>query len=42
MLVRMKGLVKRGGVWLCRLEVPQRLRSIIGSREVNVRSAVAI
>src|SRR5688500_10724454 len=35
MLVRMKGLVKRGGVWLYRREVPLRLRSIIGSREVK-------
>ena len=35
MLVRMKGLVKRGGVWLYRREVPKRLRSIIGSREVK-------
>lgn len=35
MLVRMKGLVKRGGVWLYRREVPRRLRSIIGSREVK-------
>lgn len=34
MLVRMKGLVKRGGVWLYRREVPRRLRSIIG-REVK-------
>jgi hypothetical protein len=30
MLVRMKALVKRGGVWLYRREVPSRLRSIIG------------
>ena len=35
MLVRMNGLVKRGGVWQYRREVPLRLRSIIGSREVK-------
>jgi len=35
MPVRMNGLVKRGGVWQYRLEVPPRLRSIIGSREVK-------
>jgi integrase len=35
MLVRMKGLVKRGGVWLYRREVPKRLRPIIGNREVK-------
>ncbi len=35
MLVRMNGLVKRGGVWQYRRMVPPRLRSIIGSREVK-------
>src|SRR5215510_10480124 len=35
MLVRMNGLVERGGVWQYRCEVPPRLRSIIGSREVK-------
>jgi hypothetical protein len=35
MLVRMTGLVKRGGVWIYRRMVPPRLRSIIGSREVK-------
>src|SRR5690242_8371545 len=35
MLVRMNGLVKRGGVWIYRREVPPRLRTIIGSREVK-------
>jgi integrase len=35
MLVRMNGLVKRGGVWQYRRMVPQRLRSIIGSHEVK-------
>ena len=35
MLVRMNGLVKRGGVWQYRREVPPRLRSIIQQREVK-------
>jgi integrase len=35
MLVRMRGLVKRGGVWQYRREVPLHLRSIIGAREVK-------
>ena len=35
MLVRMNGLVKRGGMWQYRREVPPRLRSIIEQREVE-------
>jgi hypothetical protein len=35
MLVRMNGLVKRGGVWQYRRAVPQRLRSIIWTHEVK-------
>lgn len=35
MLLRMNGLVKRGGVWQYRREVPSRLRSIIEQREVK-------
>jgi len=35
MLVRMNGLVKRGGVWQYRRAVPPRLRSLIGSHEVK-------
>lgn len=35
MVVRMEGLVKRGGQYIYRRRVPRRLRSIIGSREVK-------
>jgi integrase len=35
MLVRMNGLVKRGGVWQYRRMVPPRLRPVIKSREVK-------
>jgi uncharacterized protein DUF6538/integrase-like protein len=35
MLFRMAGIVRRGGQWIYRRRVPQRLRSIIGSREIR-------
>jgi len=31
----MAGIVRRGGQWIYRRRVPQRLRSIIGSREIG-------
>jgi hypothetical protein len=36
MMVRVYGLVKRGGVYIYRREVPSRLRSLIGKREWKV------
>ena len=35
MVMRMDGLVKRGGVWVFRRRVPDRLRLVIGTREVR-------
>ena len=35
MVIRMVGIVKRGGQWVYRRRVPLRLRSIIGTREIR-------
>src|SRR5687767_593915 len=35
MMVRMEGLIKRGGVWIYRRMVPAKLRPIIGAREIK-------
>src|SRR5688572_24378565 len=35
MMIRMEGLVKRGGVWSYRRMVPQRLRSVLQCREIK-------
>src|SRR5687767_13953012 len=35
MIVRMDGLMKRGGVWIYRRMVPAKLRPMIGAREIK-------
>ena len=41
MMLRMNGLVKRGGVWQYRRRVPANLQPLIGAREIRLSLATS-